>query len=52
MNNKTNAQMAVQVEFADIVTAGHEAVMDGLKKRVSDDKADVSIMVCGLRETY
>ena len=52
MNNKTNAQMSAQVEFADIVKAGHEAVMDGLKKIISEDKVDVSFMVFGSREPY
>ena len=51
MNNKTYAQVASQVASADIVKAVHEAITDGLKKRRSDDKADVSVMVFGLRES-
>ena len=50
MNYKTYAQVASQVVSADIVKAVHEAVTDGLKKRRIDNKADVSVMVFGLRE--
>ena len=54
MNNKTYAKVASYVASVDTVKAVQGAVMHGLKKRISDDKADVSVMVFGqwLLSTY
>ena len=50
MNSKTYAQVASQVASADIVKAVYEA-LTGVLKKISDDKADVSVTVFGLRES-